>query len=205
MPLTTTEQRAWIYAKCRALDNEGYTQQEIGQQLQISQQNVSQILAKLRQADIESLREHHLQLATTYRQTFDNLLRIRKELWETVKGSTDRRTKASLFHELSEVNLKILELASTADIVNLTLTQAMKIQEDAKKDMQKVKDSKSSSIEDNKDNKVTEAEPRLEERGDPDSDSADSVVVVEEEQEISNDNNDTEQKVEEGQEQEIVA
>jgi hypothetical protein len=141
MPATydNNESKRWLIAKIRELDSEGLTQREIGQQLQLTQQTISYALQKLREQDRLALENHHKILASTYRQTLDNLLRIRRSLWEDLKQTTDKRTKASFYHELQEVNLKIMELASSNDIVLATVRNAERIAQEAKKDLQKAR------------------------------------------------------------------
>lgn len=131
--------REWRFAKIRELDSEGLTQAEIGQQLQCSQQLVSYCLKKIREQDRLELERTHEELAYTYRVTLDNLRKIRKELWNDLKQTTDKRTKTSFYHELQEVNLKIMELASSNDIILATVKNAERIAKEAKRDLDRVK------------------------------------------------------------------
>jgi DNA-binding transcriptional regulator LsrR (DeoR family) len=186
MPATydNNESKRWLIAKIRELDSEGLTQREIGQQLQLTQQTISYALQKLREQDRLALENHHKMLASTYRQTLDNLLRIRRSLWEDLKQTTDKRTKASFYHELQEVNLKIMELASSNDIVLATVRNAEKIAAEAKKDLQKAR----ARVVDTSGGAPSEQEVEIVEEvegyedipiGDDDSSSGDSGVVEE--------------------------
>lgn len=104
------------------------------------QQLVSLDLKVISEHDRTELEEQHKQLAYIYSQTLDNLRRICKELWADLYKTHDMRTKSSFYHELQEINLKIIELASTNDIVLATVRNTERIAKEAKTNLEKIKE-----------------------------------------------------------------
>jgi hypothetical protein len=139
VPLTKPAIRDWIILKIRELDSEGQNQSEIATQLKCSQQLVSYYLKKIREQDRIQLERGHEELAYTYRVVLDNLRKIRRELWQDLRQTTDKRTKASFMQTLIDVNLRLIELATSNDIVLATVKNAEKIALEAEKDLKKAR------------------------------------------------------------------
>jgi transcriptional regulator len=99
------------------LSSKGLTQQEIAVQLKYTPQTISNDLKYLQKKAIESLGRQAEQVAADYQQVLSNLYSIRKEAWALYEKTGDERVKVMLYNTITNVNMAIMHVRSTGDII----------------------------------------------------------------------------------------
>ena len=104
------------------LSAQGLTQQEIASKLLMSQKTVSNDLTFLKKDAVEYLHKSKENLAFEYQQIMSNFLQLRKQAWQHFQSTESETVKTNLYGIIESINVNIMDLIATGDMIELEST-----------------------------------------------------------------------------------